>query len=211
MSYLKVPICAIPYTLASYSPMERLSIDTIGPLPQDNRANCYIIVIIDNFSRFIELYPVPNASAEHATHALVSHIGRYGAPDHLYSDGGKQYANHIIAELVKLLGTTHVVTTAYSHEENGLVERANKEVMRYLRAILFDKNIYTEWGVYLPLVQRIINSEVHSSIGVSPAQIIYGNSITLDRGIYKPPLTTQANAHLNISAYMANLLLKQKI
>ena len=59
--------------------MERVSIDTIGPLPQDDRANCYIIVIIDNFSRFIELYPVPNAGAEYAAKSLVSHIGRYGA------------------------------------------------------------------------------------------------------------------------------------
>jgi hypothetical protein len=90
--------------------------------------------------QFFALYRT-NAGAEYAAKSLASHIGRYGAPDHLYSDGGKQYANHVINELVLLLGTAHVVTTAYSHEENGLVERANKEVMRYLRAILFDKNI----------------------------------------------------------------------
>ena len=71
MSYLKTPICAIPFTLASYSPMEWVSIDTIGPLPSDDRGNCYIIVIIDSISRFVDLYPVPNAGAEYAASSLT--------------------------------------------------------------------------------------------------------------------------------------------
>jgi hypothetical protein len=32
------------------------------------------------------------------------------------------------------------------------------------------------------LVQRIINSTVHESIGVSPAQIIFGDALNLNRG-----------------------------
>ena len=31
-------------------------------------------------------------------------------------------------------------------------------------------------------MQRIINSTVHESIGVSPAQIIFGNALNLNRG-----------------------------
>ena len=65
---------------------------------------------------------------------------------HLHGNGVKQFVNNILAELVLLVGTEHVVSTAYSNEENGLVERAIKEVMRYLRALLFDKNMYTEWA-----------------------------------------------------------------
>ena len=35
-----------------------------------------------------------------------------------------------------------------------------------------------------PLVQRIINSEVHGTIKISPAQILFCNMIDLDRGIF---------------------------
>src|SRR5690349_15617139 len=38
-------------------------------------------------------------------------------------------------------------------------------------------------GYCLPFVQRIINSATHSSIGVSPAELLFGNAIQLDRGI----------------------------
>eukprot|EP01038_Epipyxis_sp_PR26KG_P000132 gene132-189_t len=37
------------------------------------------------------------------------------------------------------------------------------------------------WGDYLPMVQRIINAQVHESIGVSPIELLYGNAISLDR------------------------------
>lgn len=62
----------------------------------------------------------------------------------------------------------HALSMAYSKEENAIVERANKEVMRHLKAILFDDRIGEEWNIYVPLVQRILNP----SIGVSPAQIL---------------------------------------
>jgi hypothetical protein len=58
MSYIKIPIHTHPFTTASYSVMERVNVDTIGPLPQDEYGNKYIIVFIDCFSRFIELYAV---------------------------------------------------------------------------------------------------------------------------------------------------------
>jgi hypothetical protein len=35
------------FTTASYTPMEVLSIDTIGPVDRDSANNCYILVVID--------------------------------------------------------------------------------------------------------------------------------------------------------------------
>ncbi len=89
-------------------------------------------------------------------------------------------------ELVKLLGVEHQFTLQYSKEESAIVERANKEVMRHLRAMLLDANIVNEWYQYLPLVQRIMNASVHSALKLSPAQLLFGNAVTLDRGIFVP-------------------------
>ena len=49
--------------------------------------------------------------------------------------------------------------------------RANKEVNRHLRAIVFDRKIQSNWSLTLPLVQRVMNTTIHSSTGVAPAQI----------------------------------------
>ena len=49
-----------------------------------------------------------------------------------------------------------------------------------------EKKVVTEWSTYLPLVQRIMNASVHSSTGVSPAQLLFGNAVKLDSGIFLP-------------------------
>ena len=43
--------------------------------------------------------------------------------------------------------------------ENGLLERANQEVMRHLRAMLFDARVHDKLSYeQLPMVQRIMNT-----------------------------------------------------
>ena len=48
-------ICA-RFVLSTLKPIERIAIDTIGPLPNDMAFN-YIIVIIDTLTRYVELSP----------------------------------------------------------------------------------------------------------------------------------------------------------
>jgi hypothetical protein len=53
-----------PFSLSGTYPMESISMDSIGELTADKYGNKHILVIIDNFSRFVELYPLPDLSAE---------------------------------------------------------------------------------------------------------------------------------------------------
>ena len=186
MSQIKVPIHTMPFTTASYHPMERLNIDTIGPLKEDERGNKYIIAIIDSFTRWIGLYGVRDVTAECALDALIEHFGIFGCPAQLLSDNGSQFVNDLIKEFTKLIGTEHITTMAYSKEENGMIERSNKETMRHLRNLIFEYKDTTKWLRYSKLVQRILNATVHESIGVSPAQLLFGNAIDLDRGLLTP-------------------------
>ena len=120
-----------PFTLASREPMRSLSVDSIGPLPTDEFGNVHILVIIDDFTRFVELYAIKDVSALQAARVLLNHLGRYGVPDKLRSDRGSQFVNETIQALLKLIGTEHELTLAESKEENAIVERVNKEVMRH--------------------------------------------------------------------------------
>ncbi len=79
------------FTAASYTPMEVLNIETIGPVSKDSADNCYILVIIDCFSRFVELYPVSDTSAIPYARALLSHVCSYGTPMKIRSDRGTQF------------------------------------------------------------------------------------------------------------------------
>jgi len=51
MSVLKVPIVTRSFSNSTYTPFERIQVDTIGPLPKDEYNNEYILVCRDTFTR----------------------------------------------------------------------------------------------------------------------------------------------------------------
>ena len=125
------------------------------------------------------------------------------------SDRGSHFMNDIVREFLTRTGTPHNLTLAYSKQENAIVERVNKEVNRHLRAFTFDSANLESYKLCLPFVQRIINSAVHSSTGASPAALLFGNQLNLDRGILiKFPETDETPT--SASKIIADMLLIQK-
>ena len=61
------------FTTATLEPMERLAVDSLVPLEADEYGMIYIIVIVDCFTRWVELYPTIDATAKSAARALLSH------------------------------------------------------------------------------------------------------------------------------------------
>ena len=208
MSFLRTPIRSNPFTLATYNPMECLSIDTAGPFAADKDGNAFILIIIDNFTRWIELYPMKDTTSVSAARAVIQHIGRYGIPDHIRSDKGTQFVNSLFEEITRVLQCEHEIGTGYSKEENSIVERSIGEVMKHLQAMIFEKRVQETWSFeHLPLVQRIFNSEVNSSTGMSPAEMLFGNMVNLDRHILRKNETPSTmDEGKPLSAYMSRML-----
>ena len=98
MSQIKAPIEAHPFTVSTYNVMERLAVDFIERLTPDDEGNDHIFVMIDTFSRFIELVPCKGATAKNAAKALFIHMGRYGAFSQLISDRGKAFISDVEKE-----------------------------------------------------------------------------------------------------------------
>ena len=207
----KIQVKVAPFTRAAYQQMEVINVDTIGPLPKDDLGNQFILVVIDCFSRWVELFGIQDTSAASAASALVAHCGRFGVPALVRSDKGPQFANDLINQLVSLMASEQEFTTAYSKEENAIVERANKEVMRHLRAIVYDDRVYNRWStVQLPLVMRILNSQEKTRTGVSPAEILFGNAVDLGRYLlFRPNKAPDPDRNLN--DHLEQMLDRQKV
>ena len=110
---------------------------------------------------------------------MLQHFGRFGAPDVVHT------------ELLRVAGPNQSLTTAYSKEENAIVERANKEVLRHLNALLFDASVHYKWSYeQLPMVQRIMSMVGKTSTGVTPAELILNNAIRLQACILATPTCT---------------------
>jgi len=153
---LRVHIHNQPCTTATYSPFERVAIDTTGPLPPDEEGNTYLIVFIDCFLRLVSIVPAKDATGMSFAKAFIKYLKDRPNPSQIMTDNKPQFKNDLTSALTDLLGSEHVFKFAYSKQENGLVERVNKEVMRHMRTIIFDLRVRKHWGDYYPLVERII-------------------------------------------------------
>ena len=81
--------------------------------------------------------------------------------------------------------------------------------------MIYEKRVQETWSFeHLPLVQRIFNSEINSSTGVSPAEMLFGNMIDLNRRILKKPIneTVSTMDHERpLSSHMSKMLETQDI
>ena len=182
MSAVRIPINVHKFTTAGEILFDVLNIDFIGPSPD----GIHVLVIVDSFSRWTELFHCKDSTAESACRCLLEHFGRFGSPNLIRSDRGPHFANELIEKFLLAVGTTHNLTLAYSKEENSIVERVNKEVNRHLRSFVFETLEMDQYKLCLPFVQRIMNSSVHGSTGVSPGNLLFGNRLDLNRGILTP-------------------------
>jgi len=176
-----------PRSIEAWQPFESISVDFVGPMTADAENNTYIVCCIDNFTRFVELFPAKDASAFAAARALLSVFCRYGAPLEVRSDKGPHFAAEIIRQFLGLCDVKQRFSLPYHPQANGLVERAIQECNRHLRALVMDRTTRENWSIALPLVQRIMNSTPHSAIGVAPAVLLYGNHCDLDRNLFTVP------------------------
>ena len=164
-----------------------VAVDTITRLARDDKGNTVIFVFVCCFSNFVELVPAPDKSAKSAAEALLQVCGRFGVPEMLRSDNGKEYANKIVSALLKLIDCEEDFTLPYTPQTNGIVERRQKEVVRHLRAIMVVKEQLKErWSVILPLVQHVLNSTPSAS-GLTPMMTFFGDRVTPLRALFKKP------------------------
>ena len=209
MSYLKTPIFTNPFTTAVNRGQERQNWDTIGPITLTSGRKVYILVAIDCFSRWVELWSIPDTEMLTVRLPMLQHFGRYGVPSQILTDNGSQFVNGTVEELVKMCGHQHIKVLAYSKEENSIVERSNKEVVRHLRALIYALNENENIEDLLPSVQRILNANRVEPNRTTPADILFGNSIDLDRGIFLPaPVLKKMN--ISLSDWASNMLKEQK-
>jgi hypothetical protein len=181
MNVMKPVIHSYPFTLSSYGLFHTVSVDLIEQLKADDFGMKMVVVIIDNFSRFVDLYPIKDTSAEAVADALIQYTGRYKTPLQFTTDCGSNFKSNLMEGLMTRLGADHHLTKAYSKEQNAIVERVNREIISHLKAIIFDRRVHSKWSKYLPIVQRYINTSVHSATGCTPAEIVFPSGAEIDR------------------------------
>ena len=106
------------------------------------------MVIVDAFTHYVALKPVPHCNAYYAYTTLYEHwIAKFGLPEILVTDSGTEFIKYEIITLCHLYNIKHKPRTSHATWTNGLVEGMNRSLQGYLRCIINGNDTrYTEWS-----------------------------------------------------------------
>ena len=167
---------------AAERPMECVTMDILGPLPESARGNKYILVIGDYFTKWKEAHAMPNMEAITVARILVNEfICRFGIPEQLHTDQGKNFESTLIKEICKILGITKTRTTPYHPQSDGMIERFNRTVLNMLSIVVSDDEY--NWDLHLPTLMLAYRTSRHETTGATPFSLVYGREAKLPEDI----------------------------
>ena len=147
--------------------------DILGPLPQTLRSNRYILVISDYFSKWVKAFPMENMEALTVAKISVNEfITRFGVPEVIHTDQGRNFKSALIKDLCSLLGIEKSQTSPYHPQSDGLVERCNRTLLNMLCTAANDHG--QDWDIMLPMLPNLLmayRSSVHATTKLFGRQI----------------------------------------
>nr|WP_245632909.1 DDE-type integrase/transposase/recombinase [Alicyclobacillus kakegawensis] len=108
--------------------------------PGGARKQVYLVVFLDDTTRYVlhaEFYPTLDQAI--VEDGFRQAIQKYGAPDSVYFDNGKQYRTRWMVRTCSKLGIRLLYTKPYAAESKGKVEKFNRTVDSFLSEIVLDK------------------------------------------------------------------------
>jgi len=173
-------------------PWDVLAIDFLGPLPVTARGNRFIMVATDVFTKYVEVWAIPNQTAEECALRVVNDVvARWGTPAAILTDQGRAFESHLFQELCALLHTRKRRTSARNPKCNGQVERFNQTLMRMVRAFLTD--VQGDWDLYLGCLAGAYRSTPQRSTGVSPNLLAIGRETRLPPELQFPTVHRESD------------------
>ncbi|GFS55033.1 transposon Tf2-6 polyprotein [Trichonephila clavipes] len=184
--HTKAPIGTFALPDARFS---QIHVDFIGPFPPSN-GQSYCLTVVDRFTRWMEVIPTADMTAETVCRALLSvWISRFGCPAIITTDQGTNFESSLFRELSNILGTNRIRCCAYHPKANGLVERLHRHLKSAIKA-----HENSKWSEIIPIVLLGMRSAVKKDINATCAELVYGTTLRLPSDLFSTDkITTTCN------------------
>jgi hypothetical protein len=154
-------------------PWEDISMDFVLGLPRTKRGRDSNFMVVNSFSKIAHL--IPCHKSDNASYIIdlffIEIIRLHGVPNTIVLDRDAKFLSHFWRTLWFKLGTKLLFSTTCHPQTDDQTEVVNRTLSTMLRAVL--KTNLKLWDKCLPHIEFSYNRSVHSTMKVSPFQIVY--------------------------------------
>lgn len=150
---------------------ELLSIDYYGPLPTSTSGVKYLLVMVDNFTKYVKLYAVRRATTLATLKRIQQYMQEHGKPQYVLTDNGTQFTSKKWTQGLQQLGITPKYT-AIRNPCTNIAERWNRQLGNLFR--IFVRERHTKWATYIKLIESCLNEIYQDTIEVTPFEAHFG-------------------------------------
>jgi hypothetical protein len=172
-------------------------INIVGILPRAPGGFIFLFIVIDKFTKWMEVMPVANIMQESAVKFLQSIIYKFGVLRRVLTDNRTQFK---VAKFVRCctdFGIHHQPSSAAYPQTNGQVERTNRLILQGVKTrIIYDLEARGgNWHKELPSVLWALRTNINKATRDNPFNLVYEVDGVLPPEIY---LELTRVAHFNI-------------
>lgn len=149
-------------------PFERISLDFKGPLLSNSR-NSYLLVLIDEYSRFPFLFACPDVSSASVISCLQSLFALCGIPNSIHSDRGQSFMSNELRTYLSNLGIAQSRSTPYHPKGNGQCERYVGIAWKTIQLALKESNLsINSWEKVIPSALHALRTLLCTATNETP-------------------------------------------
>ena len=150
--------------------------DTLFVSPADEEGFQYLHVFKLIPSRLVGLYPSKDLSADSLAEAMFRFFTTYGITEVIMTDPGSNINSQVVKTLLSWFGVRLRMSIVGRHESN-YVERTNREVLRFRRALVHTDRLQNVWSKphVICAIQFLLNEAVNRETGLSPFHYVFGS------------------------------------
>lgn len=148
------------------APWVDVAMDLLGPLPNGE----YLLVVVDYYSRYKEVKITKTITSVVIIRLLKEMFSRLGYPSSITADNGRQFVSDEFKAFCKECNMLLFNTVPYSPQQNGEVERQNRDILKRLKIGKHEKkDLQDSLNEYL----MMYNSTPHSVTGKTPTELFF--------------------------------------
>lgn len=157
-------------------PFHTLHADHLGPFIKSKKGNCYVLVLVDGFTKYVIVKPVRDTKSATTIKVLKDHVSCFGVPTRLITDKGTSFTSGAFKEFTTSYGIKHIINAVATPRANGQVERFNRTILEALSTSTHGKDEKC-WDEQVPHIQLGLNTTTHKVTRKTPSELLFGFNI----------------------------------